>query len=77
MGYPRPRPAHLSAKLLSIRLHLKLSQAELARRLGIKNYNDVWKWENNVNEPNLMILLSYSRLAEIPVESLIDDQINI
>ena len=77
MGYPRPRPKHLAAKLLRIRLHLKLSQAALARRLGINNYNDVWKWENNVYEPNLMVLLSYSKLAEIPVESLIDDQINI
>lgn len=76
MGYPRPRPQHLAAKLLKIRLDLKLSQPQLAKRLGVERYNDVSKWERNVNEPALTTLLAYARLAGISVESLIDDQIN-
>lgn len=77
MGYPRPRPRHLAAKLLKIRLDLKLSQPQIAKRLGVKQYTDVSRYELNKNEPPLMVLLAYAKLAGIPVESLIDDQINI
>lgn len=77
MGYPRPRPAHLAAKLKKIRLDLKLSQPQLAKRLGVRTYNDISKYEHDKNVPPLMVLLAYSRLAGIPVESLIDDQINL
>jgi len=77
MGHARPRPKHLAAKLLRIRLDLKLSQSQIAKRLGVTNYTDISKYERNANVPSLMVLLAYSRLAEISVESLIDDQINI
>jgi len=35
MGYARPRPKHLAAKLLQIRHGLGLSQPKLAKVLGV------------------------------------------
>ena len=78
MGYSRPRPKHLAAKLLQIRRDLGISQAEMLKRLGLGrpyHYTFISKYELNKNEPPLMVLLAYSRLSGIPVESLIDDQI--
>ncbi|HKU74493.1 MAG TPA: helix-turn-helix transcriptional regulator [Pyrinomonadaceae bacterium] len=77
MGYARPRPQHLSAKLLQIRRTLKLSQPQLAKRLGILNYTDISKYELNRNEPSLMTLLAYSRLSGVRIEVIIDDDLNL
>jgi transcriptional regulator with XRE-family HTH domain len=78
MGHARPRPKHLAAKLLRIRKALGLSQNQLAERLnaGI-NLNYVSKYELNKIEPPLMVLLAYSRVSGIPVEQIIDDDINL
>jgi len=78
MGSPRPRPKHLAAKLLRIREALGLSQIQLAKRLNVGiNYNFVSKYENDKNEPPLMVLLAYSRLVNIPAEILMDDQLDL
>ena len=77
MGYARPRPKYLAAKLLRIRLDLKLSQPQLAKRLGVPTYNNISKYELDVNEPPLVVLLAYSRVAGIPVERIIDDNLDL
>ncbi len=80
MGHSRPRPKHLAAKLLKIRRELGISQPEMVKRLGLDlpyTYCFISKYELDKNEPPLMVLLAYAKLAEIPVESLIDDQITI
>jgi len=41
------------------------------------NCTDISKYEHNINEPSLMTLLSYSRLAGVRVEDLIDDELNL
>lgn len=79
MGSARPRPRFLAKKLLLIRLHFGISQAQLLIRLGIQHsidYTVISKYELNKNEPPLQILLAYARLANVPVEYLIDDQID-
>ncbi|HEV8427625.1 MAG TPA: hypothetical protein VGQ41_06910 [Pyrinomonadaceae bacterium] len=79
MGHARPRPKHLAAKLLKIRLDLGISQAAMLRRLGLVkpyNYTFISKYELDKNEPPLMVLLAYSRVSDIPVETLIDDRID-
>ena len=78
MGYSRPRPKHLAAKLLKIRRDLNLSQPQLAQRLdaGIP-YNNISKYELDKNEPPLTVLLAYARLAGVPVENLIDDTLDL
>jgi len=80
MGHARPRPEHLAKKLLQIRLHFGLSQPKLVKRLGVEDqihYNNISKYELDKNEPPLSILLAYARLAGIPVERIIDDELEL
>jgi len=80
MGHARPRPKHLAAKLLQIRLRLGLSQHGLVKRLLVQDqihYTNVSKYELDKNEPPLAILLAYSRVARIPVERIIDDDLDL
>ena len=77
MGYPRPRPKHLAAKLLEIRHSLGLSQSQMVQRLGVGiPYAFISKYELDKNEPPLAVLLAYSRASGIPVEQIIDDEIS-
>jgi transcriptional regulator with XRE-family HTH domain len=80
MGHSRPRPKHLAKKLLQIRRSLGVSQGELVRQLGVQalmEHTTISKYELNNNEPPLAILLAYARLAGIPVEQIIDDEIEL
>lgn len=78
---PRPRPDHLAVKLLLIRLRLGLSQKGMIRRL---NYHasplyssSLSEFEKGVREPPLPLLLRYARLADIPMEVLVDDDLDL
>jgi transcriptional regulator with XRE-family HTH domain len=77
MGYRRPRPKHLAAKLLQIRRSLGLSQSQLAKLLGVRAYTDISKYETNKNEPPLYVLLAYSHAADIPLERIVDDELTL
>jgi transcriptional regulator with XRE-family HTH domain len=77
MGYARPRPKYLAAKLLRIRNSLGLSQPKLAKVLGVHAYNDISKYELDKNEPPLFVLLAYSRAADIPLEKIVDDELTL
>lgn len=76
----RPRPQRLGEKLLGIRSALGLSQNEVLRTLGWAEAVDrsaVSDWENDVREPPLPVLLEYARAANIYVEVLIDDGLDL
>jgi transcriptional regulator with XRE-family HTH domain len=74
----RPKPKHLAAKLLAIRQRLGLSQSELARLLDYQlTPARVSECESDSREPNLLVLLAYSRAGNIPVEKIIDDEIDL
>jgi transcriptional regulator with XRE-family HTH domain len=79
MGYrPRPKPKRLAAKLLAIRERLGLSQSEMADLLGYQLTSArISEYESGIREPNLLVLLAYSRAANIPVEKIIDDDLNL
>lgn len=80
MGNARPRPERLGEKLRQIRLSLGLSQTELLRRLDAENliaYSQISGYETGQREPSLQILLRYARLASIPTEVLIDDDLDL
>ena len=77
MGYARPRPKHLAAKLLQIRQKLGLSQSQLGWLIGLARYNDISKFEHGKNEPSLTTLLAYAQLAGVRVEDLIDDDLTL
>jgi transcriptional regulator with XRE-family HTH domain len=80
MGHARPRPQLLASKLLQIRLRLGLSQPKMVKRLGVEDqihYPNISKYELDKNEPPLGILLAYSRVAGIPVERILDDDLDL
>jgi transcriptional regulator with XRE-family HTH domain len=76
----RPRPQRLGEKLLQIRSALGLSQNEMLRALGWDEKVDrsaISDWENDVREPPLPVLLEYARAANVYVEVLIDDGLDL
>jgi transcriptional regulator with XRE-family HTH domain len=80
MGHSRPRPKHLAKKVLQIRRSLGISQGEMVKRLGVQELIDhttISKYELDKNEPPLAILLAYARVVEIPVEQIIDDELEL
>ena len=80
MGSARPRPRRLAEKLLQIRHSLGLSQSEMVKQLGVSDlihYNNISKYELDKNEPPLMILLAYAKLAQVHLEVIVDDDIDL
>jgi transcriptional regulator with XRE-family HTH domain len=80
MGYARPKPERLAEKLLQIRLALGLSQSEMWKRLGLEEsvtYDRISKYETGRNEPPLPTLLQYARLANVYMEALVDDSLDL
>ena len=74
----RNKPLKLSHKLLAIRKRLRMSQTEMARALELKvHYSAVSNFELGTREPDLIIVMRYARLAGIPMEMIVDDQINL
>lgn len=74
----REQPKRLARKLLAIRQNLGMSQTEMAKALKLKvSYTVVSGYELGTNEPNLLVLLRYARLAKVPVDNLIDDKLDI
>ena len=77
---PRPRPARLPEKLLQIRLALDLSQDGMLRRLGLDerlSRTSVSAYELGTSEPPLPVLLEYARIANVWVDVLIDDRLDL
>ena len=80
MGYARPRPKRLAAKLRQIRLALALSQSEMHRRLETEEqipFKRISDYELDKNEPSLMTILAYARAAAVHVEDIIDDELDL
>jgi transcriptional regulator with XRE-family HTH domain len=80
MGHARPRPKRLAEKLRQIRMALGLSQPEMHRRLGVEEefpYTRISDYELDKNEPSLTTVLAYARVAGIPMEHLVDDELDL
>ena len=76
----REKPARLSEKLLQIREALGLSQAELLRRMGLEDRltkSEISAFERGTHEPNLLILLTYSDIANVYLEVLVRDHLEL
>jgi transcriptional regulator with XRE-family HTH domain len=76
----RERPERLAEKLLHIRLSLGISQGEMLNRLGrgetgYRHY--ISHFETGQREPPLSLLLEYARAANVYVEALIDDELDL
>lgn len=80
MGSVRPKPERLAGKLLQIRSALGLSQTEMWRHLGIEDtvtYDRISKYEAGLREPPLQILLQYARAANVYIDALVDDELDL
>ena len=82
MGHKRNRPDRLAEKLLQIRKAFGLSQKEMAERLskqaGVKfTYRNVSKYERDKSVPYIEIVLAYARLANVEMNQIVDDDLNI
>lgn len=75
----RRRPARLGEKLLQIREALGLSQNQLIRRLGFQELvqGTISAFESGTREPSLLVLLEYAHTANVSVECLIDDELDL
>jgi transcriptional regulator with XRE-family HTH domain len=77
----RPQPARLAEKLSEIRTRLDLSQTQMVRRLGEAGERlqpgHISEFESGTREPSLLALLQYARVAGVPMEALVDDEIDL
>lgn len=76
----RHKPEHLAEKLLQIRTALGLSQNEMISRMEVGELiaqNTISEYELGKREPPLIILLQYARAANIALEVLADDDLDL
>jgi len=81
MGSSRPQPLKLASKLRWIRMTMGLTQEEMAKLVKHKRSpvypGHISEFENGRREPSLLVLLGYARAINLPVDSLVDDAINL
>jgi transcriptional regulator with XRE-family HTH domain len=77
----RPRPKRLAAKLRQIRAQLDLTQEQMAEALkhveSPPQPGHISEFESGRREPSLLYLLSVARLAGVPMEVLVDDELDL
>jgi transcriptional regulator with XRE-family HTH domain len=77
---PATRPKRLAEKLRQIRLALGLSQSEMLDRLGFGETlfrGNISQYELGRREPPLMVLLAYAEAANVYVDALIKDEVDL
>jgi transcriptional regulator with XRE-family HTH domain len=79
---PRNKPKRLGEKLLQIREALGLSQKEMAERLaertGFKiTHKQISNYERDRGEPFLETVLAYARLANVEMNQIADDDLDL
>ena len=77
----RERPNRLAEKLKQIRERLGLSQDGMLIRLGLQdssiNRASISGYELGEREPSLLVLYAYSKAANVFMEVLVDDKIDL
>jgi transcriptional regulator with XRE-family HTH domain len=77
---PRMKPKRLPEKLRQIRERLGLSQNSLIRQMGFEEVlmqASISGYESGTREPPLPVLLRYSEVSRVWVNSIIDDGMDI
>jgi transcriptional regulator with XRE-family HTH domain len=74
----RHRPQHIAPKLKAIRQRLGLSQSGMMRRLNLKCcYTRISEYERGKRQPTILTLLAYARAARLPLEQIVDDELEL
>jgi transcriptional regulator with XRE-family HTH domain len=72
------RPQRMAGKLLAIRQHLGVSQTGMKQLLNFEgHYGRISEYELNKRQPAVAVLLAYARVAGIPLEHIVDDEIEL
>src|SRR4051812_23619164 len=80
--HPRPQPNRLAGKLRQLRTQLGYTLEEMAQALArVKKSppakSHIHRFEAGTREPSLLVLLEYSRVAGVPLEILVDDELDL
>jgi transcriptional regulator with XRE-family HTH domain len=76
----RKKPKRLAEKLKQVREGLALSQTAMVRRLGFEGditKSEISDFEHGRYEPNLLVLLAYSEAANVSLEILVRDSLDL
>ena len=78
----RPKPDRLPEKLKQIRQLFGYTLEEMAEALkGVKksppSKSHVLRFETGEREPSLLVLLEYSRVSRISLETIVDDNLDL
>ena len=77
----RPRPKRLASKLRQLRELLGFTQVQLAEAIehieSPPQPGHISEYERGRREPSLLFLLAVTRLAGIPMDMLIDDELDL
>ena len=74
------RKPTLARKLLYIRKAMGLSQNQIIEKMGLSNEvlrEEISDFERNKRIPPLEVILQYARAANVSVEALIDDELEL
>jgi len=74
------KSSRLASKLRNIRLELGLSQSQILERLGFADQlfrSNISQYERGDRVPAPPVLLAYSRLANVDLEVLVDDELDL
>jgi transcriptional regulator with XRE-family HTH domain len=74
----RDKPQRVAPKLKAIRDHLGISQTGMLRKLNLKCcYTRISEFERGRRFPSVPTLLAYARAARIPLEEIVDDELEL
>ena len=79
-GRARQKPERLGEKLLQVRTALGLSQPAMLHRLGAEDtikYTRISDYELGKGEPSILLILEYARVANVHMEVLVDDSLDL
>lgn len=71
----REKPQRIASKLKAIRERLGVSQTGMKQLLNFKgDYGRISEFELGKRQPTIPVLLSYARVAQVPLEEIVDDE---
>lgn len=77
----RPKPKLLASKLKKIRQYLGFNFEEMIAKLNCPDIAlypaSIYEYEIGKREPPLPVLLRYSRVANVDLEKLVDDELDL
>jgi transcriptional regulator with XRE-family HTH domain len=76
----RPQPKRIAEKLSEVRRKLNLSQNGMIRLMGLTDdltQAEISAFERGIRVPPLPVLLEYARVANVYLEVLVDDKLDL